>query len=187
MMKSAAPVSAPPFSYLVKVGHISANPVTVHLEADAQERQALARLWKVEAVNRLKAELQITRWKKDGIRVRGRVTGELVQACVLTLEPIVAPISEAIEQIFVPEGSRLARMVMDDNAQVLTDPDGPDLPESFVGDSIDAGALVAEFAALGIDPYPRKPGVELPAATESEAEAPRKPSPFAVLKDWKQQ
>ncbi len=38
---------------------------------------------------------------------------------------------------------------------MVLDPDGPDLPEPFVGDTIDAGALIAEFAALGIDPYPK--------------------------------
>lgn len=33
---------AVPFSYRVKVGHISANPVEVHIEADASELKALA-------------------------------------------------------------------------------------------------------------------------------------------------
>jgi len=125
------------FSYRVKVGHVSANPVQVHVEADARERAALADLWKVEAVNRLKADLQINRWKKDGIRIRGQVDGELVQACVVTLEPVVTEIRQEIDQIFVPEGSKLARIVTDEAGEMILDPDGPDLPETFVGDTIE--------------------------------------------------
>lgn len=173
------------FSYRVKVGHVSANPVQVRVEADARERAALADLWKVEAVNRLKADLQINRWKKDGIRIRGQVDGELVQACVVTLEPVVTEIRQEIDQIFVPEGSKLARIVTDEAGEMLLDPEGPDLPETFVGDTIDAGALVAEFAALGIDPYPKKPGAQFAGHIESDGADDRRPSPFAALKDWK--
>ena len=173
------------FSYLVKVGHVSANPVQVHVEADERERAGLAELWKVEGVNRLAADLQIARWKKDGVRIKGHVSGEVVQACVVTLEPVVTTIEQEIDQIFVPEGSKLARIVLDGAGEMVLNPDGPDLPEQFTGDTIDAGALVAEFAALDIDPYPKKAGVTFKEHIESRDEAERKPSPFAVLKDWK--
>ncbi|MCL6706744.1 DUF177 domain-containing protein [Pseudomonas sp. R2.Fl] len=174
-----------PFSYLVKVGHISANPVQVRLEADERERAGLAKLWNVEAVNSLSAELQIARWKKDGVRIKGTLSGEIVQSCVVTLEPVVSRLDSPLDQIFVPEGSKLARIVTDEAGEMVLDPDGPDLPEPFTGDTIDAGALVAEFAALGIDPYPKKPGVEFAGHLESDGAEDAKPSPFAVLKDWK--
>jgi len=175
------------FSYLVKVGHVSVNPVKVHVEADERERQALARLWDVEAVNRLSADLQIARWKKDGIRIKGRVEAELVQSCVVTLEPVTSQIVQDIDQIFVPEGSKLARIVTDEAGEMVLDPEGPDLPETFSGDTIDAGMLVAEFAALAIDPYPKKPGAAFSGHIEDTNGDDRKPSPFAVLKDWKKE
>lgn len=176
----------PPFSYPVKVGHVSANPVSVHLEANARELEGLAELWQVVAVKFFKAELQIARWKKDGIRLRGRVEAEIVQSCVVTLEPVESRIDEPFEQIFVPEGSKLARLVTSETAEMMVDPEGPDLPEAFTGDTIDAGEVVTEFAALAIDPYPRKQGVEFSDHIESDgAEKAGKPNPFAVLKDWK--
>ncbi|WP_377296048.1 YceD family protein [Rhizobium sp. SGZ-381] len=180
------PSEKPPFSYLVKVGHISANAVTVHVEADERERAALAELWQVLSVTSLKADLQIARWKKDGVRLKGRVEAHIVQACVVTLEPVEADIDEVLEQIFVPEGSKLARLITSDTAEMVLDPEGPDLPETFVGDTIDAGAVVAEFAALAINPYPRKPGSEFADHIEAD-DTPNggKPNPFAVLKDWK--
>jgi uncharacterized metal-binding protein YceD (DUF177 family) len=184
-MTSKNPNEPAEFSYRVKVGHVSANPVQVRVAADARERDGLAALWEVEAVNRLEAELQIARWKKDGVRIKGHVSGEIVQACVVTLEPVVSTIEQDIDQIYVPEGSKLARIVLDGAGEMVLDPDGPDLPEPFAGDTIDAGALIAEFAALGIDPYPKKPGVKFADHIESDVEEEKKPSPFAVLKDWK--
>ena len=184
-MSTNKPGDAVAFSYLVKVGHVSANPVRVRLSAVERERRALADVWNIEGVNSLTAELQIARWKRDGVRIKGQVSGEIVQACIVTLEPVVSTIEQEIDQIFVPEGSKLARIVADGVGEMVLDPDGPDLPETFVGDTIDAGELVAEFAALGIDPYPKKPGAEFAAHIESADEEDRKPSPFAVLKDWK--
>ncbi|MDE1159093.1 MAG: DUF177 domain-containing protein [Neorhizobium sp.] len=176
----------PPFSYPVKVAHISANAVSVRVEADPRELKGLAVLWDVLEVKLLKADLQIARWKKDGVRIRGRVQAALVQECVLTMEPVESTIDEPIEQIFVPEGSKLARIVTNEQAEMVLDPEGPDLPEQFTGDTIDAGAIVAEFAALAIDPYPRKAGVEFADHIETSPDEPSgRPNPFAALKDWK--
>jgi len=176
----------PPFSYPVKVGNISANAVTVKLEADVRELEGLAKLWQVVSVGSLKAELQIARWKKDGVRVKGRVEADIVQSSVVTLEPVASKIDEEFEQIFVPEGSKLARIVTGDTAEMVLDPEGPDLPEMFTGDTIDVGEVVAEFAALAIDPYPREAGAEFTDHLEGDAdEKSGRPNPFAVLKDWK--
>lgn len=174
-----------PFSYPVKVGHISANPVTVKIIADPAERKSLARQWGVADVKDFSAEFEVRRWKKDGVRLKGRVVTEIVQTCVVTLEPVVSKIDEPIDAIFVPEGSKLARAPLSDTGEMLLDPDGPDSPEVFHGDTIDAGAVAAEYAALAIDPYPRKEGVAFSAHVESTEADDAKPSPFAALKDWK--
>ncbi len=174
-----------PFSYPVKVGHISANPVDVHLEADDTELKGLAALWNVLSVESLTADVKISRWKRDGVRMKGHVQAKIVQACVVTLEPVESVIDEDFEQLFVPADSKLARAPSMDAGEMILDPDGPDLPETFVGDTIDAGEAVTEFAALAIDPYPRKPGVAFEGHLEDSGEDDKKPSPFAALKDWK--
>jgi hypothetical protein len=47
----------------------------------------------------------------------------------------------------------------------------------LIGDRVDLGAIAVEFLILGIDPYPRKPGVAFePPAAEDESE-----HPFAAL------
>ncbi|MGV8939229.1 MAG: YceD family protein [Allorhizobium sp.] len=174
-----------PFSHPIKVGQVSGSPLRLRLEADEAARKGLARLWNVDSVSLLSAELMIGRWKRDGIRIKGHVTGELQQACVVTLDPVFTKIDEEIDQIFVPEGSKLARIVADEAAETMLDPEGPDQPETFAGDTIDAGELVAEFAALAIDPYPKKEGVAFSDHIEGSPDDLRRPNPFAVLKDWK--
>jgi uncharacterized metal-binding protein YceD (DUF177 family) len=55
-----------------------------------------------------------------------------------------------------------------------------DPPDPIIAGRIDLGALVTEFLALSLDPYPRKPGVEFedaPTAPDDRLEE----SPFAKL------
>ena len=52
-----------------------------------------------------------------------------------------------------------------------------DEPDPIIDGKIDLGALAAEFFALGLDPYPRKPGATFEESTESEPAD----SPFSAL------
>ncbi|OCW56774.1 YceD family protein [Hoeflea olei] len=173
------------FSYPVKVGHVSANPVTVRLSADAADLARLKAQWDVRDVQAFEAEIVLGRWKRDGVRVKGQVSATIVQDCVVTLDPVTQRIEEAFEAVFLPESSRLAKRIQDGTAEIFLDPEGPDQPDTFSGDSIDVGAVAAEFAALAIDPYPRKEGVEFADRIESLPEDDREPSPFAVLRTLK--
>lgn len=175
----------PPFSYRVKVGHISHNPLEIRIEADDRERAGLARLWDIPGVEALTAELKLRRWKKDGVKVFGTVHAEVTQSCVVTLDPVHEVIDEEIDEIFVPEGSPLARLPANDQGEIMIDSDGPDLPEAFSGDTVDVGAVAAELVAMSLDPYPRKPGVEFGGHIEGTAGDDARPSPFAVLKGLK--
>ena len=113
-----------------------------------------------------------------GVRVKGHVSVSIVQDCVVTLDPVEQQIEEDFEAIFLPENSRLAKRVQDGSAELVLDPEGPDLPETFTGDSIDVGAVAAEFAALAIDPYPRKQGVDYTDRIESDPTTDKKTVTF---------
>lgn len=174
------------FSFKVNVGHVSTNPLTVQLEADSDERKALAERWGVDRVDAVRAELSLSRWKRDGVRIKGHVEADIVQRCVVSLEPVTDHINESFEALFVPEGSKLARIVTDESGEMVVEAEGPDLPETFVGDSIDVGAVCAEFVILAIDPYPRKEGVVLESPEEMSDGDDKAPSPFAGLEGWKE-
>lgn len=181
-MSQSQPVQ---FAHSVKVGHVSVNPVTVTISADERELLALSKQWGVQEVRSFEAEVDLSRWKRDGVRLKGRVTVSLIQPCVVTLEPVKQVIDEDFEAVYLPENSRLAKRIVDGNGEMFLDPDGPDLPDTFSGDSIDVGAAAAEFAALAIDPYPRKPGLDYADRIESAQAEDEKPSPFAVLQSLK--
>lgn len=174
-----------PFSHRIRVGQVSHNPIELRIEADAREREGLAKLWGIMGVETLSAELKIRRWKKDGIKVFGTVHAEVTQACVVTLEPVPQVIDEEVEETYVPEDSPLARMPANDAGEIVIDAAGPDLPQPFSGDRIDVGELVAEIVAMALDPYPRKADIAFEGHVESDAADDRKPSPFAVLKSLK--
>ncbi|KJS19828.1 MAG: metal-binding protein [Hoeflea sp. BRH_c9] len=174
-----------PFSFPVKVSNISANPVTVRISADAGDLKRLESQWGVSEVTGFEAKVELGRWKRDGVRVKGHVSSSIVQPCVATLEPVSQQIDEDFEAIFLPENSRLAIRTLDGNGEMFLDPEGPDLPETFSGDSLDVGAIVAEFAALAIDSYPRKPGLDFSDRIESDPASDKNPSPFSVLQGLK--
>lgn len=169
------------YSYKVNVGHVATNPLKLTFSADEAERARIAEIWNVPSVEAFSGSAAVSRWKRDGVRVKGHVDATLTQACVVSLEPVTQEISEDFEALFVPENSKLARLDLD-GGELVVDPESADAPETFSGDSIDLGATAAEFAALAIDPYPRKPGAAFDGYTESTPEDDKPESPFAVLK-----
>jgi uncharacterized metal-binding protein YceD (DUF177 family) len=165
-----------PFSRIIRVDALPKDGETLTIEANLQERRALAEFLKLASIESLSATLTIKRAAKDGARVIGMVQGELTQTCVVTLEPFPAAVEEEIDVRFAPrDEERAVRRAEEPETVSMADEDEPD---PIVDGKIDLGALIAEFFALGLDPYPRKPGVEFvqPATTETEA------TPFAVLR-----
>lgn len=158
-----------PVSFVAHVARLPKNGLPVHIEADQAQRAALARGHGLEAVNSFRATLVIVPWKRNGVRVEGRVEAEIVQSCVISLDPVASRIDEAVEAVFLPEDSRLGREGFEHHGEIVLTVDGPDSPETFAGDTIDVGALAEEFFGLAIDPYPRSPGAHLEADEASEA------------------
>lgn len=171
-----------PFSFPVKVGHVASNAVTIKIEADEKEREGLAKLWNIVGVDTLTADVRLSRWKRDGIRVAGTFKGELKQICVASLQPIPTLIEDEFTAHFVPETSKLARRDDIQDGEIIIDVDGPDIPDTFTANTIDIAEVVAEYAALVIDPYPRDPEVLLDEKYQtSDIDDDKAPSPFAAL------
>ena len=172
--------AALPISHPVSVARLPQRGMPVKLVATDEERAALARQFDLIEVKTFTADLTVAKWRRDGVKVTGTVSADIVQSCSITLEPLDAIAENEVDAVFVPEQSKLARVNTDANGEIVLDPDGPDAPETFAGDHLDLGQVAAEFFGLAIDPYPRKPGAELPPVLEIERE-PAKVSPFAKL------
>lgn len=164
-----------PFRRVVNVRTLPRKGREERHVADDAERRAIADHLDVVSVESAAFEAKVVPWKRDGVRIEGRLAADLTQACVVSLEPVAASIDEPFEAILVPEGSKLAAPRQTD-AEMLLDAEGEDPPETFEGDTIDLADVWLEFLALAIDPFPRKPDAELPGEAEEG-----NPSPFAAL------
>jgi hypothetical protein len=159
-----------PVSFVANVARLPQKGLPVVVEADERQRQSLAAEHDLLSVESYRAELLVTSWKRNGVKVTGRVEADITQACIVTLDPVSAHIDEPVEALFLPEQSKLGREGFEGGGEIILDADGPDSPETFSGDTIDVGALAEQFFGLAIDPYPRKPGASLEAAGDDQPE-----------------
>jgi uncharacterized metal-binding protein YceD (DUF177 family) len=167
---------AQPLTRVVRIDALPTEGQTVTIEASAPEREALAKLYDLPAIAALTATLRVEPAGRGGARVTGAVRAELTQICVVTLEPFATTVEEAVDVRFAPETEEDSprRAGRETLTLSLADEDDPD---PVIDGKIDLGALAAEFFALGLDPYPRKPGAEFVAPPEQGPPV----SPFAAL------
>ncbi len=159
-----------PFSRIHSVSDVPSAGSTVSLVATPEERAALARAFGLPEIRRLEAALDLKPWGREGLSVTGEVSAEVVQACVVTLEPFASEVREEVDVRYAAD-----EQGPETGGEHEADLDAPDL---LVNGTADLGALVAEYLVLGLDPHPRKPGVAAPAEGESPEGTHR---PFAGL------
>ncbi len=169
-----------PFSRPVRVEALPKDGLAETIEANPAERAALAALNGLPAIGKLTATFTLRRAGRGGVRVSGHVRAEITQTCVVSLEPFDAIVDEPIDARFAPptDASTARRGERDGETDTIL-LDGEDPPDPIIDGKIDLGALAAEFMALGLDPYPRRPGI----AFEAPAQPVEKDSPFGPLAD----
>ncbi|MDP2378163.1 DUF177 domain-containing protein [Reyranella sp.] len=89
--------------------------------------------------------------------VEGRIRGKVVQACVLTLEPVMQELDDVFRIVFK---KNLAEEFDPESGEAVLNPQ-VDAPEPLAGNMLDVGEIVAEQLLLVAEPYPRRPGVKL--------------------------
>jgi hypothetical protein len=133
--------------------------IAVEISADPAELRALARRFDLLELAALRAAGRLERRAQgDEIWFMGRLEAEVVQACVVSLEPVPARISQPVERGW----RKLAAPIEPGSAAAppalwLVDED--DI-EPLAGRTIDLGEVVAEELALALDPYPRRADAE---------------------------
>jgi uncharacterized metal-binding protein YceD (DUF177 family) len=168
MRNQLTPETVGPLSRLVDVSNVPPRGLDVRVEATEEECAALARDFKLPAIRALSAEYHITASAK-GVHVAGRVRAALTQICVVTLDPFDSTVEEQVEVDFAESAGM--------PAEPPTEMHEYEPPDEIVNGQVDLGALTAEFLALGLDPYPRKPGVDF----NFEDGSAKPDSPFAAL------
>ncbi len=163
----------PEFSRPFVATDISRRGTGFSITATPKECAALAKRFAILEVVSLSAQGRLT-LAGDGplIKLEARLTAQVVQACVVTLEPVPASVDESFTVTF---GAVADEETADDLDLAF---DSPDPPDPIIDNLVDVGESVAEHLALSLDPFPRSPGAafELPPPEE-----PEKRHPFAVL------
>lgn len=160
------PVDPLPFSRPFRVASLSPEGSEVAVEATREECAAVAEDLGLPAVHALSA-LFVLKGGEQRVAVTGRVTASVARTCVVTLDVFDSVLEENVQVDFAAEGAHASRAGGGDR----------DPPDPIVDGRIDLGALSVEFVALGLDPYPRKPGGSFAAQSFEEQTA----SPFGGL------
>ena len=163
-------MSVASWTYPVVVADLPPAGESFDLVPDEATRAALARHVGVLALPALRARLKVIPTGSGGGLVEGDLEATVRQSCVLSLEAFDAELREVIAVRFAPEAADPPGLVVE-----LGEDDPPD---PLADGAVDLAAVVTEFLALAIDPYPRKPGaVFVPPAEIKDPRA----SPFAAL------
>ncbi|MBI1206902.1 MAG: DUF177 domain-containing protein [Azospirillum sp.] len=172
------PDPVPEFSRVVAVEAMTGDEVVERIAASPAECAALAQRFDLVAIERLEATIRLSRLKHGAmVRTTGALSAEVVQTCVVTLEPFAARVEESFGALFAREAAMPRHELELDLDAELAD---EDWPEEMPGGRIDIGELTAQHLSLALDPYPRRPGVEFRDPGDPPPE-PETVNPFGAL------
>ncbi len=123
------------------------TPLALALESE--EAAALARFLGVEAVEALAFEGRLAAEGAEGWRLTGQLRARVVQACVVSLEPVRSALGLEVDQRYLATAEA---------ATPSEESDDLPLPADGV---LDLAEPLTATLALGLDPYPRAAGAEL--------------------------
>lgn len=166
----------------VAVDEIPSKGLSRVFDASSEMRADLSARFGFVGIAALRAEFDLKPLAAGPmIRVRGTLTAEIEQSCIVTGEPVAESVSSRFEIVFAPPG-----MVEENLDLTLSDADPP---EPFGPDgSIDLAELAAQQLTLSAEEYPRLDGVDLesalnevPDGRKSGIAKPGDDNPFAAL------
>jgi hypothetical protein len=144
--------AAPAWSVPLALREVPETGLHLELEANESARSAIAKAAGLTGIPKLHASFEVAR-RGAGLQVTGRVTADVGQTCVVTLEPMTGAVDEDIDLLFLPGAPE---PVAGGDAE-------KNVPEPLLDGRVDLGAIATEFLVLGIDPYPRKEGASFDA------------------------
>lgn len=145
------PVKNREFSVWVDPEALPGEGRHVRLEPNGDERAAIAIRLGLLGLPAFEAMVHLRPRKGGGkgVVVTGSLTAKVVQACVVSLEPVDGAVSESFEAEFGPVEEAV-------NLELSLEDDDP--VEPFEARGIDIGELAVQHLSLSLDPYPRAEG-----------------------------
>ena len=192
-----AALSDAPFSRTLNVEKLPDGGLDRTIEASAAECAAIAADLGLAAVNSLAARFHVSPRAHGNVQLSGSFSADIVQVCVVTLDPFESRVEQPVERRFVlsPRSNQASRpggrSRPTPRAPNPAVPVGVDLgdgaddpPDPVIDNMIDLGAIAVESLCLALDPYPRKQGVQFDGVSQGR-DSGSDQSPFAALRPLK--
>jgi uncharacterized metal-binding protein YceD (DUF177 family) len=158
---------------IVDLDRMGAGGTALDIVASDGERAALAKRFGFLGLPAFSARVTVDRRPGGQVVVEGRLRGRIVQACVLTLDPVTQDLDDAFRLVFTKD---LAEDRDAESGETVLSAQA-DAPEPLSGNLLDVGEIVAEQLSLAADPYPRRPGAKLEDVLPKPRGGGRKGSP----------
>jgi uncharacterized metal-binding protein YceD (DUF177 family) len=158
---------------VIDLDRLGRSGSALEIVASESECAALAKRFGFLALQRFAARVTVDLQPGDQVVVEGRLRGKIVQACVLSLEPVAQELDDAFRIVFQKD---LAEERDPESGEALLNAKA-DAPEPLVGNMLDVGEIVAEQLSLAAEPYPRRPGVKLEDVLPKSKGSPRRGAP----------
>jgi uncharacterized metal-binding protein YceD (DUF177 family) len=142
---------------IVDLDRMGAAGTALDIVASDGERAALAKRFGFLGLPAFSARVTVDHRIGGQVVVEGRLRGRIVQACVLTLDPVTQDLDDTFRIVFKKD---LAEERDPESGEAVLNAQA-DAPEPLAGNLLDVGEIVAEQLSLAADPYPRRPGAKL--------------------------
>lgn len=160
------------------VSSISEQELSATRVASPAELAELAGRLDILAVERLKVDYRLEPLARGRYRLTAQIEARVRQACVVTLDPVVSEINEAVDVEFRP-----ASAIQTPGAEEQTILDAPE-HEPIDGQRLAVGRVIVETLAAALPAFPRAADAELEQNEAGPAEG-GTANPFAALAGWK--
>lgn len=149
---AAVPIEEREFTVWVEPDSLPGEGRYVRLAPSEVERMAIAKRLGLLGLPSFegKVHLRPTKGGGRGVKVTGTLSAKVVQACVVSLEPVEGEVAEEFEAEFGPVEEAV-------NVELTLEDEDP--VEPFEDRGIDIGELAVQHLSLSLDPYPRAEGV----------------------------
>ena len=158
------------FSRRIDGLRLSPGGERVEISAKPEERAGLAKRFGLLSLDRLDAKVKLMPLAGGFYRLAAEFEAEVVQACVVTSEPVPARLAESFTLTYGP---------VEESSEIVLDGDAEPV-EPLDDGMIDIGEAVAQQLSLALDPFPRAPGASIEEDADVADNTPRE-SPFAAL------
>jgi uncharacterized metal-binding protein YceD (DUF177 family) len=164
-----------PYSHMTDLSRLPVGETEFSLTPNEDERARMAQWLSVDGLMPLEAKVRVIRQSEHYYTYEASLVADVVQSCVVTLEPVPSHIERQFRRLFEVVSGMRQRPAGRTVHIAIGEEDEPELLDNPV---VDLAAPVLEELSLAIEPYPRVPGAIFHQPPEQEPRT----SPFEVLK-----